>query len=85
MSQEYQCTMKLRHARNRLEACRKREAKASKLYNQRVRETEQADEKYRVERRHFENGHSSEVISAALSLWDGRSTAASEWLAKGGE
>jgi hypothetical protein len=70
---EYQITMKLRHAKNRLEAARKREAKASKLYNRRVRETEQADHQYRQARHEFESRNMSEVVNAALSLWDGRS------------
>ena len=63
MQTEYQITMKLRHAKNRLEACRKREAKASKLYNQRVRETEQATEQYRMERRRFENGQAARLAT----------------------
>ncbi len=69
----YQQTMKLRHAKRRLDAARKREAAAARLYGKRVRETEQADHQYRQARRDFENRNMSEVVNAALSLWDGRS------------
>lgn len=50
----YQQTMKLRHAHNRLEACRKREAKASYAYGRAVRATEKAAQQYRQARRDFE-------------------------------
>jgi len=64
--------MKLRHAKQRAEACHKREAKAACVYGRRVRETEKAEQQYRQQRRAWEDQHSEDPVNAALSLWEGR-------------
>ena len=66
MSNLYQQTMQLRHCERRLEAARKREAKASVVYNRRVRETERATESYRRARRDFQQRSETAAILEKL-------------------